>query len=59
MSQRILFASIGCSLMVIAGIAKLVLRDWQVGLLLVGFAVTLWSNVRLQERVRALSAAGE
>ena len=57
MSHRMLLATIGCSLVVIAGIAKLVLGDWQVGLLLVGFALTLWSNARLQERLRALTAA--
>jgi hypothetical protein len=56
MSQRMLLAAIGCSLMIIAGVVKLVLRDWQVGLLLIGFAATLWSNMRLQERVRALTA---
>jgi len=59
MYQRKMLASIGASLMVIAGIVKLVLRDWQVGLLLVGFAMTLWSNVCLQARVRTLTPAAE
>lgn len=59
MSQRMILASISCALLVAAGVVKLVLRDWQVGLLLVGFAMTLWSNVRLQERLRALAAAAK
>ena len=57
MSQRILLASIGCSMMIVAGILKLFWRDWEVGLLLIGFALSLWSNVRLQDRLRALTGA--
>ena len=43
--------------MAIAGVLKLVLRNWQVGLLLIGLAGTLLSNIRLQARVRALTKA--
>jgi hypothetical protein len=54
MSRRILIASIGCSIKIVAGLLKLIARDWQVGLLLIGFAMLLWSNIRLQEWLRAL-----
>jgi hypothetical protein len=51
-----LMASIGCSLMMIAGVLKLFLLDWQVGLLLIGLAGTLWSNLRLRDKLRALAS---
>lgn len=41
MSQKMLLASIACGLMVLAGVTKLVLLDWQVGLLLIAFAASL------------------
>jgi hypothetical protein len=46
-------------MMILAGILKLFLRDWQVGLLLIGFAMLLWSNMRLQERLRTLTRPAE
>lgn len=54
MSQKLLLASIGCGLMVLAGIIRLILRDWQVGVLLIGFALTLRTNIHLEERLRSL-----
>ncbi len=59
MSRRRLTASIACFMMILAGILKLFLRDWQVGLLLIGFAMLLWSNMRLQERLRTLTRPAE
>jgi hypothetical protein len=55
MSKRIVLASIGCSLMMIAGVFRLLRFDWAVGLLLIGFAGTLWSNVRLRDRLRTVT----
>lgn len=56
MSQKVLLTSIACGLMILAGVIKLVLLDWQVGLLLIGFAVTLWNNIHLAERLRSRQA---
>lgn len=44
MSRRMVMISTSCAMLVLVGVVKLVLVDWRVGLLMIGFATLLWTT---------------
>ena len=55
MSRRMLIAWVAFSMLLIGGVLKLIAREWQGGLLLIGFALMWLDDVRVRERLRALT----